>query len=171
MTNNIKKIEDWFALLNEKGLLCENYNSKAMSAHSKKQLMDIVLDANGCSYLQEMSSKGYGLPYEFICSSFASYINGRYIAEYKNEKGNGYTSKMYCCFDDDTILVDTTLCSVLGYTGRIVVAKNNFAKIYLDKNCDVQIELKDGARCIVEYWKGAKVEVLNMHDKAQLIEN
>ena len=41
MTNNIKKIEDWFALLNKKGLLCENYNSKIMSAHSKKQLMDI----------------------------------------------------------------------------------------------------------------------------------
>jgi hypothetical protein len=171
MTNNIKKIEDWFALLNEKGLLCENYNSKAMSAHSKKQLMDIVLDANGSSYLQEISAKGYGLPYEFICSSFASYINGRYVAEYKNEKGNGYTSKMYCCFDEDTILVDTTLCSVLGYTGRIVIAKNNFAKIYLDKNCDVQIELQDGARGIIEYWKGAKVEVLNMHDKVQLIEN
>lgn len=171
MTNNIKKIEDWFALLNEKGLLCENYNSKAMSAHSKKQLMDIVLDANGSSYLQEMSAKGYGLPYEFICSSFASYINGRYVAEYRNEKGNGYTSCMYCCFGGEKINVDTTLCSVLGYTGRIVIAKNNFAKIYLDKNCDVQIELQDGARCIVEYWKCAKVEVLNMHDKVQLIEN
>jgi hypothetical protein len=167
----VENITDWFALLNEKGLLCENYNSKAMSAHSKKQLMDIVLDANGSSYLQEISAKGYGLPYEFICSSFVSYINGRYVAEYKNEKGNGYNSMLFCCFSGEKINVNTTLCSVLGYTGRIVVTKNNFAKIYLDKNCDVQIELQDGARCIVEYWKGAKVEVLNMHDKVQLIEN
>ena len=51
------------------------------------------------------------------------------------------------------------------------MAKNNFAKIYLDKNCDVQIQLQEGARAIVEYWQGAKVEVLNMHDKVQLIEN
>ena len=167
----IENITDWIEILNKNGLLCGNYNDKTLSAHSKKQLMDIVLDANGSSYLQEMSAKGYGLPYEFICNSFASYINGRYVAEYKNEKGNGYTSMLYCCFSGEKINVDTTLCSVLGYTGRIVVTKNNFAKIYLDKNCNVQIQLQDGARCIVEYWQGAKVEVLNMHDKVQLIEN
>ena len=78
---------------------------------------------------------------------------------------------LFCCFSVEKINVDTTLCWVLGYTGRIVIAKNNFAKIYLDKNCVVQIELQDGGRAIVEYWKGAKVEVLNMHDKVQLIEN
>ena len=167
----IENITDWIEILNKNGLLCGNYNDKALSAHSKKQLMDLVLDSNGSSYLQEMSAKGYGLPYEFICTQFAPYINGRYIAVYGNTNKSSYTSALYCCHDKETIFVDTTLCSVLGYTGRIFVAMNNFAKIYLDKNCDVQIELQDGARCIVEYWKGAKVEVLNMHDKVQLIEN
>ena len=165
------KTTEWLQDIANKGLLCGNYTDKVNEAKSKKQLMQIVLDANGVNFLMEMQEKGMPLPYETITTEFGAYINGRYIAEYKNEKGNGYTSCLYCCHDKDNIFVDTTLCSVLGYTGRIVIAKNNFAKIYLDKNCDVQIELQDGARCIVEYWKGAKVEVLNMRDKVQLIEN
>ena len=171
MTNKIKKIEEWFALLNKKGLLCENYNCKIMSAHSKKQLMDIVLDANGSSYLPEMSSKGYGLPYELICSSFAPYINGRYVAEYRNDKSHGYTSKLYCCYDEPEIVVDTTVCTILGYKGTIVVEKNNYAKIYIDKNCDVKIRLEDYAKANVEYWKGAKVEVVNNCERVRLTEN
>lgn len=171
MTKKIEKITDWLALLNQNNLLCSEYNKKVINAKSKKQLMDLVLDSNGSSYLQEMDSKGCGLPYEFICTQFAPYINGRYIAEYSNTNKPSYTSALYCCFGGEKINVDTTLCSVLGYTGRIVIAKNNFAKIYLDKNCDVQIELQEGSRAIVEYWKGAKVEVLNMHNKVQLIEN
>ena len=165
------KTKDWLHEIMNAGLLCGSYIDKVNDAKSKKQLMDIALDANGSSYLQEMSSKGYGLPYEFICSSFAPYINGRYVAEYRNEKGNGYTSTLYCCFSGEKINVDTTLCSVLGYTGRIVVTKNNFAKIYLDKNCDVQIQLQDGAKANVEYWKGAKVEVVGNYERVKLTEN
>lgn len=173
MTKKIEKITDWFALLNKNNLLCSEYNKKAINAKSKKQLMDLILDSNGISYLQEMDSKGCGLPYEFICTQFAPYINGRYIAEYGNTN-KSYTSALYCCFDEDTIIVDTTLCSVLGYTGRIVVAKNNFAKIYLDKNCNVTIELEDGAKAIVEYWKGSTI-AHNLGDannkRLQLIEH
>lgn len=165
------KTTEWLNNIIENGALCGNYTDKVNEAKSKLQLFRLCCDANGANFLMEMQEKGMSLPYETITKEFASYINGRYIAEYKNEKGNGYTSCLYCCHDRETIFVDTTLCSILGYTGRIVIAKNNFAKIYLDKNCDVQIELQDGARAIVEYWKGAKVEVLNKHDKVQLIEN
>lgn len=165
------KTKEWLSNIIENGALCGNYTDKVNDAKSKLQLFRLCCDANGANFLMEMQEKGLPLPYETITTDFASYINGRYVAEYKNEKGNGYNSCIYCCHERETIFVDTTLCSVLGYTGRIVVARNNFAKIYLDKNCDVQIELQDGARCIVEYWKGAKVEVLNMHDKVQLIEN
>lgn len=168
---DINNFKEWVALLKKNGLLCDMYSEKVDNAKSKLELVRYCLDANGVNFLQEMQSEGHALPYETINKLFRAYINGRYVAEYRNEKGNGYTSCLYCCHERETIFVDTTLCSVLGYTGRIVVAKNNFAKIYLDKNCDVQIELQDGARCIVEYWKGAKVEVLNMHDKVQLIEN
>ena len=164
-------IQNWLNEIISKDLMCDEYVGKVNDVRSKKQLMDYVLDAKGSEWFQEMQAKGCGLPYEDITKSFASYINGRYVAEYKNEKGNGYNSVLFCCFSGEKINVNTTLCSVLGYTGRIVIAKNNFAKIYLDKNCDVQIELQEGSRAIVEYWKGAKVEVLNMHDKVQLIEN
>jgi hypothetical protein len=165
------KTTEWIENIIKNGALCGNYTDKVNDAKSKLQLFRLCCDANGANFLMEMQEKGMELPYETICKEFASYINGRYIAEYKNEKGNGYTSCLYCCSDRETIFVDTTLCSVLGYVGRIVIAKNNFAKIYLDKNCDVQIELQEGSRAIVEYWKGANVEVLNMHDKVQLIEN
>jgi cytochrome c oxidase assembly protein Cox11 len=174
MTEKMEKITDWFALLNQNNLLCSEYNKKVINAKSKKQLMDLVLDANGSSYLQEMDSKGCGLPYEFICTQFAPYINGRYIAEYSNTNKSSYTSALYCCFSGEKINVDTTLCSVLGYSGTIVVKKNNFAKIYLDKNCNVTITLEDGARCVVEYWKGATV-AHNLGDantkRLQLIEH
>lgn len=165
------KTTEWIENIIENGALCGNYTDKVNDAKSKLQLFRLCCDANGANFLMEMQEKGMELPYEVITTDFASYINGRYIAEYRNEKGNGYSSCLYCCHDRDNIFVDTTLCSVLGYIGRIVIAKNNFAKIYLDKNCDVQIELQDGSRAIIEYWKGAKVEVLNMHDKVQLIEN
>lgn len=165
------KTSEWLSNIIENGALCGNYTDKVNDAKSKLQLFRLCCDSNGANFLMEMQEKGMALPYETITKEFASYINGRYVAEYKNEKGNGYNSMLFCCFSGEKINVDTTLCSVLGYNGRIVVVKNNFAKIYLDKNCDVQIQLQDGARCIVEYWKGAKVEVLNMHDKVQLIEN
>ena len=165
------KTTEWIENIIENGALCGNYTDKVNDAKSKLQLFRLCCDSNGANFLMEMQEKGLPLPYETITTDFDSYINGRYVAEYKNEKGNGYDSMLFCCFSGEKINVDTTLCSVLGYTGRVVIAKNNFAKIYLDKNCDVQIELQDGARCIVEYWKGAKVEVLNMHDKVQLIEN
>lgn len=165
------KTKDWLHEITNAGLLCGSYIDKVNDAKSKKQLIDICFDANGINYLCEMQEKGMPLPYETITKEFASYINGRYVAEYRNEKGNGYTSTLYCCFSGEKINVDTTLCSVLGYTGRIVVTKNNFAKIYLDKNCDVQIQLQDGAKANVEYWKGAKVEVLGNYERVKLTEN
>lgn len=165
------KTNEWLQDIMNKGLLCGNYTDKVNEAKSKKQLMQIVLDANGINFLMEMQAKGYPLPYEVICTEFSSYLNGRYIAEYKNEKGNGYSSCMYCCFDGDTINVDTTICTVLGYTGTINVVKNNYAYIVLDKNCDVKISLEDGAKAKVEYWKGAKVEVLGNYERVNLIEN
>lgn len=165
------KTSEWLSNIIENGALCSNYANKVNEAKSKLQLFRLCCDANGANFLMEMQKKSMPLPYETITKEFASYINSRYVAEYRNEKGNGYTSTLYCCYDKDNIFVDTTLCSVLGYTGRIVIAKNNFAKIYLDQNCNVQVELQEGSRAIVEYWKGAKVEVLNMHDKVQLIEN
>lgn len=162
---------DWLNKIMNAGFLCGAYTNKVNDAKSKKQLIDVCFDANGINFLCEMQEKGVPLPYETICREFASYINGRYVAEYRNEKGHGYTSKLYCRYNEPEIVVDTTVCSILGYKGTIVVAKNNYAKIYIDKNCDVKIKLEEYAKANVEYWKGAKVEVLGNCERVKLTEN
>ena len=165
------KTKDWLNTIINAGLLCGTYTGKVNDAKSKKQLIDICFDANGINFLCEMQEKGMPLPYETICSEFAPFINGRYVAEYRNEKSHGYTSKLYCCYNEPEIVVDTTVCTVLGCSGTIVVAKNNYAKIYIDVNCDVKIKLEDCAKANVEYWKGAKVEVVGDFERVKLTEN
>ena len=165
------KTRDWLNTIMNEGLLCGAYTDKVNEAKSKKQLADICLDANGINFLCEMQEMGMPLPYETLCKEFAPFINGNYTAEFRNEKSHGYTSKMYCCYNEPEIFVDTTVCTILGYNGTIVVEKNNYAKIYIDKNCNVKIRLEDYAKANVEYWKGAKVEVVNNCERVRLTEN
>lgn len=164
---------EWIQEIIGSGLLCGEYTSKVDDAKSKKRLMDIVLDANGVSWLCEMDAKGMPLPYETILREFKGYINARYIAEYKNEKGNGYSSALYCCFSDSSdINIETTLTTVLGCKADVWVGANDFVKIYADKNCQLMIHCPETSRCIVEYWKGAKVEVDEpLGGKVELIEH
>lgn len=154
--NNFK---EWVSLLKKNGLLCDMYSEKVDNAKSKLELVRCCLDANGVNFLQEMQSEGFALPYEIINKLFRAYINGRYIAEYNNGKGNGYTSCIYCCFDESDIEIKTTLTTVLGCTCDVWVGKNDFVKIYADKNCKLMIHCNETSRCIVEYWDGAIVEV------------
>lgn len=163
---------EWLCKLRGNNLLCASYSEKVDVAKSKKQLMDIVLDANGSTYLCEMDSKGFPLPYEVILKSFSSYINGRYIAEYKNDKDNGYTSTIYCCYSEsDRIDINTTLTTLLGCVSSVYINEWDFCRIYADKNCDLKIYCPPTSRCIIEYWKGAKIEVMGNYDKVELIEN
>lgn len=151
--------DEWVNTAIESGCMCEGYSNMVSSAKSKLQMMRIVLDANGIGYLQEMQENGHSLPYETILSEFKRYINGNYIAEFRNERGSGYTSTMYCCYSDgNRIDVVTTLATFLGCSNvELHIAENNFAHIYLDKNCDVSIHCPISARCIVDYWDGAIV--------------
>ena len=73
------EIRDWLLDLWKMGLLCDEYKNLVCNAASKRQIMDIVLDANGISFLQEMQSEGHALPYEYILEKFGPYLNGRYI--------------------------------------------------------------------------------------------
>ena len=149
----------WINKVIESGNLCGEYKDKVDDAKSKLQLMRIVLDANGVSYLCEMQAKGMPLSYETINKDFRSYINGRYKAEFKNEKGNGYTSSIYCCYAEDEVLIDTTLTIMLGCNTDVYVRENDFVKIYADKNCELHISCPPSSKCIVEYWDGAKIVV------------
>ena len=150
------RFKEWISLLEEKALLCKTYCDKVYKAKSKTELVRCVLDANGSSFLQEMQAVGSPLPYDVICSVFRSYINGRYVAEFRNEKGNGYTSKMYCQHQEP-ITVDTTLCSILGCKCDVVIKKNNFAQLYVDSESDIRIFLEEGAQVLVDIWNGAQV--------------
>lgn len=166
------KFKEWLNKVIVSGNLCDEYATQASQSKSKTSLMDIVLDANGVSYLCEMDSKGFALPYETILSEFKSYINGRYVFTKKNDKGNGYTSTVYCCYSDsDSILITTTLTTLLGCNTDVVIKDNDFVRIYADKNCQLRINCPVTSRCIVEYWEGANVEVVDNNDKVELIEN
>jgi hypothetical protein len=67
--------KEWIEDIMQRGLLCKEYTEKVIHAKSKKQIMDIVLDVNGASYLLELSAKGFALPYETIRNEFGAYIN------------------------------------------------------------------------------------------------
>lgn len=167
--NNFK---EWVALLKENGLLCDMYSEKVDNAKSKLELVRCCLDANGVNFLQEMQSAGFPLPYEVVCSVFRSYINGRYVAEFKNERGSFYNSSIYCCFNESDIEINTTLTTILGCTCDVWIGENDFVKIYADKNCKLMIHCNESSRCIVEYWDGAIIDV-DPHDggKVELIKH
>lgn len=160
--------ENWISNIIESGNLCSGYTDKVLKAQSKLQIVRTVLDANGISWLQEMAAKGMPIQYRIILSEFKNYINGNYIAEFRNERGSGYSSAIYCCFSDgNRIDVTTTLLTMLGCGGglELHIAENNFCHIYLDRNCDVKIFCPDSARVIVDMWKGAKCSVHGNEDR------
>lgn len=147
----ITTFEDWIKQIIGANELCSDYQEKVSKALSNKQLMDIVLDANGVSYLCQMQSKGFALPYEVITRRFGSFINGKYVSEHKNEKGNGYTSKIYCCHRGE-IEGNTTLLTLLGCDCMVNVKENHILTVYSDKNTQLSVKCPSSSRVIVHYW-------------------
>lgn len=160
MTKEYKDFQEWFADIVENGLICEEYKNKIFKRRSKLNIIQTVLDANGVSFLQEMNEKGFGLPYEVIMKQFKSYINGRYKAEFSKGDRIFYTSRLYCCYQEE-VLIDSTVTTLLGCKCDITIEDYDFVKIYLDSNCDVRINCPKNARCLVEYWGKAKIEIVN----------
>ena len=161
--------KEWINNIIKEGHLCESYEQKVKSSSTKLSLMRLCLDANGASYLCEMDSLGYQLPYETILKEFGNYINGRYIAAFHNENGNGYTSTLYCCYTDDSkINIETTLTTILGCKSDLYIKENDFVKIYADRNCELTIHCPKSARCIINYWNGAKIVVKDSDNNVEL---
>lgn len=152
-----KTLDDWIKEISDSGLLCSEYKGKVDDAKSNKQLVDIVMDANGMSFLPEMSSKGIPLSYDLITTRFAPFINGKYIGHIKNDKGHEYTSAIYCRYDGDINDADTTLLTILDSCCTVNIAQNSYIHIYIDGNSTVQVHCPESSHAIVEYWKGAKV--------------
>lgn len=148
-------VKDWLDTIIEKGVLCDEYKEKVQKALNKKELMDIVLDANGVSWIPEQIAKGRCVSYEAMHKEFWPFLNGRYAAKFQQETGE-YTSSMYVNIGN--IVVDTTLCCLLDIQGDVEIAENHVAKIYLDQNCDVRIIVPETSKCIVYYFVGAKIK-------------
>lgn len=125
--------------------LCEGYTDMWMNKKDKKSLFDLACDANGVSYMAESYSQGWGLSTDFIAENFKQYINGRYIAEYKNGKGNGYTSAMLCLYKDKSFEVTTTLLCVLDSRTELKIAKNNICEIHIAGDCKIKVTMGAGS--------------------------
>ncbi len=160
--------KEWINKVISSGHLCEEYTDKVNVARSKKALMDIVLDANGLIFLQEMDKEGIALPYDTILKEFGSYINARYIAEYEGKNGGRYNSCIYCCYDEDECLVETTGVTMLGCHTNVRLKDNAYVFIYADKNCNLTIHVQDSSRCKVEYWGDAKINIVGCEKNVKL---
>lgn len=113
--------------------LCDTYAQKWDNANSKRQLFALATDINSLSYLGEMIAKGIGLTPKFISDEFHQFINGRFI-----NSADGYTSALYCQYEGDEIIVNTSAMLVIDYNGMINIPANRPCELYLC-NCNVEI--------------------------------
>lgn len=152
------KFNEWFNNIADSGLACDTYLNKALGAKSKLHLMDVALDVNGVAFLCDMMSQDKGLSYEIIKVEFKNYINGNYKAEITKDNGKGYSSCVYCEYNEE-IEVDTTSTALFGCKCRVIVRPYDFAYLYLDKNCDIDICCPESSRVKVHYWQGAFITI------------
>ncbi len=144
--------KDWLYIIKDEGLICDRYLPKVLSARSRKQYMDAVLNINGMSFLCDMSDAGHKLPYEVIKSEFGAYLNGRYIATNTSVSGS-YTTAMYCGVNKPSeITVNTTLTGIFGCDCVVNIPSNTVAHLCVDECSKVAIVLGDNSKCHVDVW-------------------
>lgn len=161
---------DWLNSVVSDGLVCDKYTEIISKAKSKKQFMDACLTADGVSFISQLCLKGKAMPYEMIMKEFCPFVNGRYVKVNETESGGTYTASLWCCFGEDMkINANATTMAVMGCDTTIVIPKNWCVKIFADNNCRLVIRCPNTSRCIVEYCDGAKVEVVENHDRVKLV--
>lgn len=144
--------KDWLNIVNDKGLICDRYLPAVMSARSRKQYMDAVLDINGMTFLCDMMDAGYGLPYETIKAEFAPYLNGRYIGTNRSASG-AYTTSMYCDINTPSeITVNTSLAGIFGCSCYIHIPDNTRTRLCVDGGSNIMLTVGKGAKCHIDVW-------------------
>jgi hypothetical protein len=127
--------------------LCDTYSGKVAGAKSKRQLLDIALDANGMPYMCDSIAAGWGLTKEYIQEEFEPFLNGRYV-----RREDGYTSAVYC--DENSVHISTTAALVLFSHGEITT----------DRICEIHVAnsnvtIKSDHLCVVYLYNStAKIE-------------
>lgn len=134
--------------------LCENYTDMWADNKSKKQLFELACDSNAIEYMAKSLSEGWGLSPDFISDKFKAYINGKYICEYKNAKGNGYTSAMLCQYSKELFLVNTTLLCVLECETTLDIAPFHVCKIYIAGNSIIDIKIPESSQAYIYVYGG-----------------
>lgn len=162
---------DWIKKVSENGLLCSNYESKINGALSKKQLVDIGLDANGIHFLLEMQQKGFAYPYEDFVEEFGKFINGNYVFESEpNEKGVTYTCELYCSQkNQEHIDVRTTAITLMDCVTRLILKPNSAASIYLDTNSHADVIIPNGSSCRIYLYGDASVTTVGCTSRVKII--
>lgn len=167
------KLQDWINTVLDEDLVCERYRDDLRSVSSKSRLLDVALDVNGFPFIMEMGAKGFPLPYETIMSELKSYINGHYIVTKKGKSGGTYTTCAYCCYSESSeIDICTTATMFFGCDLDVYIKNNDFVRLYCDPNTHLRVHCPKSARCIVELWQGASVEVIGgNYEKVEIIQN
>jgi hypothetical protein len=129
--------------------LCQNYTNMWSDDKSKLQLFKLACDANAVEFMAKSYSEGWGLSSEYITDKFKAYINGKYICEYKNDKGNGYNSTILCKYEEEVFNVNTTLLCVLESDVQLKIDGYHICKIYIAGNSHIDIKLGEKSICYV----------------------
>lgn len=151
------------------GLICDELY-KLWGMRSKKQIFEVCCGAKGIDFLPLMRAKGHPLEYEVIKEEFGRYINGQHKPEFKKEGADhGYTSAIYCQYEEDKVYVDTTATCFLDCHLDVYVEPNHFAKIIADQNCHLRIHCPESARAVVEHWGDVRtVEIIEGKEHVRL---
>lgn len=109
--------------------ICSPYANKAKNCKTKKQFFDLLLDVNGMTYFGKSIVGGWGVSVQEFQSTFANFLNGKYIKEGK------YSAVAYCNYDKD-IIFDKTLGLFYGCHCVINIPKNCFCEVHvIQSNC------------------------------------
>lgn len=149
--------------------LCENYTSMWSDEKGKRQLFELACDANSVEYMAKSLSEGWGLSPDFISDKFKAYINGKYICEYKNNKGHGYTSTMLCNFEEETFEVNTTLLCVLSSKTQLYIKPNHLCKIYIAGESYIDLKLGENSMCYLYVYGGEPMITGDVTDKKVVV--
>lgn len=117
--------------------LCKEYTAKVNNAGSKKQLVDVAMDANGLSWICSSIARGWGLSPEYISQNYAPFLNGRYVFD-----GNGYSSTIYC--QNNHVNVNTTAAAIIDCQGTINVKR--VCELHIANS---RVTITGNARCVV----------------------
>ena len=114
--------------------------------------MDIVMDANGLEWMASTKKDLGELDLrDKLLVHCPQFINGRYIAEYKNDSGNGYTTMLYVGRHDKEFHIEaqSTILCLLRVHGDVTIPRNAFVNLYVDNDSGINLKLEKDAKCIV----------------------